>query len=116
MLTLVAVVLAYDLVLDMRDARSSAVVATEAPPVLRAPHPLAASRRLRSCTRLEKDMIRAQSIRLVAVERYCVCESLVAQGVANLESHVGQNQRSGVFQQTTPSMRSEVLQQRLLGK
>jgi len=53
MLTLVAAVLVYDLASEMCDARSS-TVETEASPRLRSPFE---SRRDRSWTRLENDMV-----------------------------------------------------------
>lgn len=64
MLTLVAVVLVYDMARETWDARSSTVEATEGAPgrrgagllLLPLPLPLR-SRRLRSWTRLEKDML-----------------------------------------------------------
>jgi hypothetical protein len=59
MLTLVAAVLAYDMAREMCDARSSTVETEGAARGRRGPFP---SRIERSCTRLEKDMMKAQSL------------------------------------------------------
>lgn len=58
MLTLVAEVLAYDIAREMCEARSSTVELTEGAPGRRGAGPLPSrSRRLRSWTRLEKDIL-----------------------------------------------------------
>jgi len=58
MLTLVAVVLAYDLALDICDLLSS-IVEVEAAPRVACLRSLALSLKDKSCTRLEKDILRS---------------------------------------------------------